>query len=564
MIASAVDRFQQGRIGRWLCRDNVQRRLAHAAACACIAYFVVVGCLGVDYGGHWDEWYHFAGLKSCVDNLTWFPQRQIYNSVYFLIGLPFVLARAVPFMPRIIDEAISHRNHAVDISQAPAIKEAQQAIDGYLDSLEYKLHVRCAFVCITAFAILWVYLTVRRLQPRHNWAAVAAAALVALSWEIGYHARWIAVDDVIVPFVALAIYACCRAWRAADPIAMRRWAGLAAAAAAGAWAGKTTAIFVLLPVLGLVLRPGLRGSDRRWTAARIVGVYFATAFVLSPSAFLDPLRYVATMAAERHNYNDVGLMYAYFVPTWRERFARTCAWLFLVVPSPSIVLSAVLASIMGVGIWTWVRRDRVALIWAVCLAGFLVFITTMGQLIVRNSLFVVPFLAVSLGVGLARLDRRGPGWLRRAAWGIVLVAFAWNGWWGVHAAMSIRHQTAATVLEAFRKDRTSSRASFRVSPGLATALGDSWTAAAGCRPLGGPATGAQPGAVYLFYREHQWNRFTNNRFGAVAAFYGPLDANYDWYISFAGKVGGDRIIGVSLARAEEMGLDMSGYRDCAR
>jgi hypothetical protein len=563
MIASAVDWLQRGRIGRWLSRDVVQRRLAHVAVCACIAYFVVVGCLGIDYGEHWDEWYHFQGLKSCVDSLTWFPQHQIYNSFYFLIGLPFVLVRAAPFLPRILDEVVSHSDHSIDISLAPAVKEAQQAIDAYLDSPEYKLEVRCAFVCVTSLAILWIYLTARRLHPRHNWAAVAAAAVVALSWEVGYHARWIAVDDVIIQFVALDLYACCRAWRAADRVAMRRWAALAAAAAAGAWAGKTTAIFVLLPVLGLVLRPGLRGDDRRWTAATVVGVYFATAFVLSPSAFLDPLRYVATMAVERHNYNYTDDLYAYFVPTWAGRIARIGAWLFLVVPSPLLALSAAIGSITGVGIWIWVRRDRVAATWAACLALFIVFVATNRNLIVRNCLFVVPFLAVSLGVGLARLDRLLPVWVRRTAWGIVIVAIAWNGWWGVHAALSIRRQTAATVLEAFRRDRASAHAHFRLSPALAAALGESWTAGAGCRPIS-EATGAPPDTVYLFYREHQWNRFTNNRLGALAAFYGPLDANYDWYITFAGKVGGERIVGVSPARAKEMRLDMSGYRDCAR
>ena len=64
-----------------LARDGFRLWLARAALAGLVAYFVTVGFLGIDYGYHWDEWYNPQGLKHCVDTLTWFPQRQIYNGI---------------------------------------------------------------------------------------------------------------------------------------------------------------------------------------------------------------------------------------------------------------------------------------------------------------------------------------------------------------------------------------------------------------------------------------------------------------------------------------------------
>jgi hypothetical protein len=542
--------------------DDHRPWLARAAVAALVAYFVTVGCLGVDFGKHWDEWYHVEGLKHCVDTLTWFPQRQIYNGIYFLLGLPFVIAKALPFLPAILRDVASHSEHQSDIGKSPAIKEAQQAIVAFLDSHDYLLDIRRTFVCVTSLTIVWVYLTVRRMHPKHTTAALAAAAFVAFSWEAGYHARYIAVDGVVMQFLALELYAFCRAWRAPDASTLRRWTAVTAAAAAAAWAGKTTAIFAALPMIALVVRPEIAKTDRRRLVVTIAASYFATAFVLSPGAFIDPFRYLATMAVERHNYNDVVPLHPHLVDGWGLRLWRAVLWLIAVVPSPVVALAVPLSALAGVGVWSWLRREAVPAVWLAFCAAFLLFVTTNRQLIVRNCLIVVPFVAVSFGVGVAWLAGRRTRW-RPAAVGFIVAAFAWNAVWGVRAAASIRHATPETVLETFRADRDKDRGRYRLSPKLAARLGEPWTTKAGCRPIAAVGNNTTaPDRVFLLHGEHLWNRFANNRPGALATVYGPLAANLDWYITFQGAMPEDRIIGVSHARADEMLLDMSRYRDC--
>lgn len=551
----------------FLKREDVHLWLERAAVAALIGYFVAVGFAGIDFGSHWDEPYQVAGLKDCVSSLTWFPKMQVYNGVYFIFGVPFLLVKAARFLPAIVAEVANNSNHPVNLAGLPSVQQAQAALTSYLDSTDYLFGVRRAFVCVTSLAILWVYLAVRTLRPRPRACALCAAAFVALSWEVGYHARFIAVDDVVMQFIALELYAFCRCWRASDPIRAGRWAALTAAAAAAAWAGKTPALLAVLPAAALVFRPGLGGRERRWIAVKMLGVYGATAFVLSPWAFIDPLRYLGDMAFARHAYNDAGVLDAQYVPSWFEHLGRATLWLAAAVPSP-IVLGAVALSVVALVGWSSRigSEPRIA-IWTVFVALYLALMSLNRTLIVRNYMLAVPFVAAMVGLGVGWLLQapraRWQSRLARGAVAVVVATLCFNAGWGVRAAASIQKETAESVLERFRRDREGSEGRFRLSPGLAAKLGGAWTARMQCRAVA--AAQADPSSrVYLLYGEHQWNRWVNNRLGGLDDFYGPLDANHDWYVTFPGRLPWDRIAGLSPDRARATFLDTSSYVECAR
>ena len=46
---------------------------------AFVGVFVVDGFLGLNFGPHWDEWYHVKGMGSCVQRLSLLPDAVSYG-----------------------------------------------------------------------------------------------------------------------------------------------------------------------------------------------------------------------------------------------------------------------------------------------------------------------------------------------------------------------------------------------------------------------------------------------------------------------------------------------------
>ena len=474
-----------------------------------------------------------------------------------------LLLKAAPYLPAVLRDLGNNTAYPVDLSSSANVRAMQATLQTYLDSHTYHLAVRGVFLVVSSLSIVWVYLTVRMLKPRPRAAALGAAAFVALSWEVGYHARFIAVDTVVMQFVALEIYAFFRSWRAAESNAATRWAAVTAAAAGAAWAGKTPALFVMIPALALVLRPGLAGRQRRSVAFTLVGAYGLSACLLSPSAFIDPFRYLGDMAFTRHAYNDISLVDQNFLPTWHERLAGACLWMFGAVPSPSAVCALVLSAI---AVWGWVssaRKDWTTFAWTGAFAIYLAFMALNHVLIIRNCMLAVGFIAVMFGVGLATLldSARNP-WFRRGAFAIVVAILGFNAGWGLHAARTIQKMTPERALEAARTDLEREHRAIKISPALAANLGPEWTARRHCHAATAGDHAPDGAKLYLYHSEHAWNRWTNNHIGALDAVYGALEVNYDWYISFPGKMPGGRIVRLTASRARDARLNQAAFVVC--
>jgi hypothetical protein len=100
-----------------------------------------------------------------------------------------------------------------------------------------------------------------------------------------------------------------------------------------------------------------------------------------------------------------------------------------------------------------------------------------------------------------------------------------------------------------------SRAAARLSPALAHALGAAVECSAASRD-GAPD-------VYFFYDHELFFRgHVNNGLDELVAFYGPMAANYDWNVTFVGKMEHERIVAVRWEQAKAMGLDVAEDVDC--
>ena len=209
--------------------EQIQRALPRAAALGVFLLLVLTGLWGIDFGRHWDEKTQFDLVISSLKSGVFLPGWYKYPSVTYWLTLVGLF--------RYLILALSHAGGDWHIIQEHLLSVA--------DTPAYHLQVRAVFLIVSALAVLWTYWQVVA-QGRSKWEGGLAAAFLGLSWEVAYHARWIAPDTVLMQFGALALLL--STWAVRHP-GETRWIRWAAGAAGLACGTKYPGGLLLLPVL---------------------------------------------------------------------------------------------------------------------------------------------------------------------------------------------------------------------------------------------------------------------------------------------------------------------------
>jgi hypothetical protein len=418
---------------------------------------------------------------------------------------------------------------------------------------------------VASTAIGAVYFACRRLQPTRPLVAVAAAAFLALSWELQYHARVVAVDAPLTAAVALQLALVAAATTATEPRQQTRLVMGAALAGGLALGFKATAVFNLLPTLVCPwVVPGPRGfgSRLRLTLGALV-VFSLTVFASSPASFLDPLRAIATMSYARRDYGENAAAHNNAVTGYWDHARRLVTWLAAAVPSPSPTRSLAASAVAGFGLFAVCRRHRrFALAWLPAAAIFVAFMLFAKLLVVRQYLPLLPPFAVCFGMGVDASFRflTRPGLPRgaRAALAFALAAaLVLNGRWLYDSAQSIRKTTAQTLRDGFFAELLARRAAVLVSPALHEALKEPFERHFKCEPAS--AASSAPQIAFKYTEQCGWK---GNRLGVRDQTFAPRDFNYDWYVAFPGKLLDERIMNVGPAFARSIELDTKAFLEC--
>lgn len=530
-------------------------------------FFFGTGLLGLDFGSHWDEPYQISGLSECVGKLTLFPQRYIYNGLYFGLGVPVLLALTLRPFGTALGELFRTATPIGDPAAGPAVRAFQQSAQNALQSHAYLLGTRGLFLAISTLTVVWVFLTVRRLYPRRYLPAVAAAAFAAGCWELQYHARFIAVDAPIAAFAALELLFLSHAAAAPSPGRATRWYCGAAVAAGLMLACKATGAFGLVPIAVfpwlMSEMPG--GRARRRLALTLLGllVLFVTAFVLSPAGFLDPFRYVAQFRVTQGDYNLRAIEHPHYVTGFFEHLRRLSVWFLAVVPSRLVLPALCFSALALVGVAELFRRHRrLTLTWLAFVAVTIAGLAPNHLLIVRNDLMLIPFMAVAFGAGVMAVgDRLRRLDLKYALALLVAGTFVANGTWLFAAGLSVRTTTEATINAAVQRDLERHRRPIRVSPALHDLMKVPLDRYYRCQPaaLDRPV----PRSVLLRFSEYDDPRWRANRLHFHKALYSSWEVDYDWNSpAWIGNFYNQRVARITLDDARAIGLDMTSYWDC--
>jgi hypothetical protein len=539
---------------------------AHGICLGLVGNALLTGWLGLDFGGHWDEWYCIEGVANGIKDLSFLPREYTYGGMYFNIGFLLVIPHALGLLPGMLQAIAANPTRPLEVDHYPALVSAKNQLVALVHEPDFLLDLRMAYLVIAVLTVIWVYLILRRLFPGYILAASAGAGFVATSWEVAYHSRFVAVDAMLMQFAALTFLLISEALFRRDPPQAARWLIAAAAAAGLGFGTKMTGVFMLVPVLtAAFVHPDLRRGVRSH-AALVLGIVFIFAlsfFLTTPGSLLDPIRFAAAILYEGDSYSHSPVL-PFVVAGPGDYLWLMTVWLFAVVPSSTLLLALPMSAVTALGFYTLWRRQR-PLFWCITtyvlfLIGF--FLTFTHILLVRNALVFVPITAVAFGAGVHTLceltRRRAVGMLVPLC---VSAVFLYNIIWLWLAAFSIYHSDSAAYAGRLL-DYIAARPGqdFRLSPATVERVKAGDPARLVCQDSAKPATGDSH--IVFLASEPKWDQWLSNRLGFFEVTISSSEINYDYYPTWYGKNFDHRIEALSADNARKMNVGYEGFQSC--
>lgn len=519
-----------------------------------LGMFVLTGWKGRDFGRHWDERFNLDQIIRPLTNGVFLPRNYTYPGMVFDIGTMALLPETIPFFIQTAKELPPSFPSYSSRYQEIVPNEKVAPLVAFASGKPFLLRLRVIFLVLTSLSGVWVFLAVRACK-RSGWEAAFAAAVLLTSWEIAYHARWVAPDALLMQFAALWLMLFAFALRSSSRTLF--WLRMAAAAAGLACGTKYQGAMLLLPVFihTFVVARALFPARPVPAIAReltcIVGIFTAVFLVTTPGVILEPLPFWQSV-------RTVGNIYAtghggYTVDTVAQHSYRLLVYLMAVLTSHWPILAGVLSICAALGVVAMGKEESLTAALLLC-APFLYVccVVCCRVMIVRNYLLLAPFLAFFAARGAFHIGKSlaGAVWLRRIMVTCFVVLFSINLIFLCFAARSIRQRAATRFgadIAAYLNEHP--RKQYLLSPRVAQAV-------AGERVSLPNATDNEDVAQqYMLFAEETpvavWMKWSCNRLGQYHLVSGPLEVNFDYYPTWEGE---PRVIELSMRRAREMHL----------
>lgn len=474
----------------------------------------------VDFGFHWDEDRHLGQVADSYREGWIIPKHYEYPSMTYWLARSVAMVCGAP---------------QVDESENAAWTNAPNSAgsrNGLADPYRsFRLSVRKLVIAISLLSAVWVYLMVAAWRSSRG-EALLAAALLALSWEVNYHSRWIAPDTIMMQFGALTMMSVFYAYRSGKLFG--KWLTVAAAAAGLAASTKYTGgILILSPLLAAA--PGLLMRERRNAALRqfavLVAAFGIAYLVVTPGTIVHARAFLRDISAQsRIYYSAWG---GYTVGPGGQSLALSLSYILLVLPSKYPFVAAALSLFGMVGLVTIIRQDRwKAAVLLVPPIAYLGFMCTASVLIVRNLMVLAPFMAVLIARGCAAVA----GWnrlLRTPTFIAVTALLAANLFWQFHSAGTIVQRKRVDIpKELLAYVRSHQSEQFVLSQRMASMVAPAWNKMPGnvvsCQTQHGTA-------VFMASEIFPWQLWRVNRLNCYSLLpSGPHEVNWDYYASWGG------------------------------
>lgn len=498
---------------------------------------VSIGVKSIDFGYHWDERNTVGLVNKYVRTGNLIPGWYLYPTFTSYLSLTAVT-------PYVIPEVI---NNGIDWKPI----RAYLLSDVLNNNATFQLNVRKIFLATTMLTVIWVYLFVL-ITRKNRWEAFAAASFLGLSWEINYHARWIAPDGIMMQFGALALLFSSLALMRPK---LRGWWLVGSAIAAGLATGTKYpgGLLILIPLYTAYRTGSIQFNFWKvFSEFTVIVLIFGITFIITtPGILLETNILIKNVAfLLRHYTTGHG---RFTVSPGLQHLSLQLKYLSLVMFSKYQYISVTIFGLSIVGSYNYWKKSRAM---AVMVIGFpivfLLYFSTNRVMFVRNILVTVPFLAVLAARGAVViwniLDLRS----YRLIWAAMVAGMlAANFFWISYSAGTILDRNSDRfVLELIDHIEEHPDQLFLLSARTEAAINKTGA------PLPANTTFSQDDQADIFvsyYYEPQLDEpafWPSNRPNSAPQWIGPFEANLSYY----GWDGDDRFLLIPIDTAKQYNL----------
>lgn len=509
---------------RWECV------FAAALMIGALAVFLSCALATLRFGDHADESRTTDAVLRALQSGLLLPGWYNYPSLMFLLSM---VAAAFHVLLTMGHEEMSALLRALAIVGADGVNEAQERLKGLIGSDEFRWRLRAVFAVVTSLAGTAVALAARAAGVRWLPAALVGA-LTLSSFQVFYHSRWVAADGLALLATALALGASLKAMNEKGAF----WLTLAAIAAGFATAAKyPVGCMLLLPIVAATRTPGVG-----LRLARVIVVFVGTFLLLTPGAYVDPVRFFRHVLFEVVHYAKLGHGPHTMDPGTAFLAAIGDFVAFrLFSPSPWVSALAAGAAVAG-GFFALRANSRMAALLVGVPVVYVAYFSTNRVLFVRNLLVLAPFIAVLAGLAIdsliGRVRESRSRWVEPITYLVLAFGVAGNFHHAVEARRSYTETGESSWVEPIRRYVAAHPdLRFAVSPRVARNV-DQWTEGPEARPV---FHSLESSDVYLFVlREHNDRylgerlRAITNKRGTYEVVAGPKDVDLDYYPTWDG------------------------------
>jgi hypothetical protein len=318
--------------------------------------------------------------------------------------------------------------------------------------MDYFLRIRIVFSIVTLLSMVWIYIAIG--YWKNDWlAGLLGASILGFSWELAYHARWIAPDAILMQFASMTLMFVVLSQRTTRWFEPRFWLVMASIAAGLACGTKYQGGALLLPVFlaSLFIDNQVKFSFKAipWSfMVKLFFIFIATFLISTPGAFVEPYNFIGNVVGELQHYQQGHMGHS--IEPGLAHLQAMGDYLARVLLSPFQYVAIFFIVFVGIGIIALAWKEwRMALIVILFPVLYISYMSLQKAMLVRNLLIVLPFIAVLSAIGIRFIQKQflDRGTLRFVLPTIVFVALLSNAAWIFYASQSIRSQEVVDEIE---------------------------------------------------------------------------------------------------------------------
>ncbi|MBN1899857.1 hypothetical protein JW926_00860 [Candidatus Sumerlaeota bacterium] len=492
-----------------------------------LALILTTGMIGIDFGDHWDESRMLHSVSETFKTGILLPQWYSYPSLSYYLVLQGTL-------PQIVSDFLHNRPLSLDFQQ---------------------LHFtsRRNFLIFTYLSLIWTFLLIYAWRKSILEAALGSLILGG-SWELAYHARWIAPDGILLQSVILAMFLS----RLSIQSPKYNRALLIASAVAGglSFGSKYPGGAVLVPVLcGCYIINGKneesRGNRRLYNYI-LTGAVFLVVFIMTtPGILIEPRHVIRDIVDEMRHYQAGHFGHSAY--SMAQHGYLILQYMIFVSLSRNTMISLILFIFACMGCYFMIRRDnRLSVLWFLSFPAFyFLYFTTSKMMVVRNLLCLFPFLAILAARGITFSVEKLPGnLLKKTLAALVVFILMFNMGWLVFSALGIKNRNAIDYADDTRSYlKSHPNKMFLLSRGIYDLFTDENINPAGFSNVTDDIPKAN--AIIFFSSEISPPSWIANRKNAYRIVSGTYEVNWDYYPLW---VGDKKVLAVKMETGKVLGL----------